>query len=73
MGDYVDNQEWIIKYDNLRSDFQGKRKISANLNASDAKGFNDRLAVLEKHLNIMKESPMEYDMYELFHYPLRSF
>jgi hypothetical protein len=61
--DYIDSQEWVKKYDRMKFELQGKRKIGPSLSQIDSRDFYDRLASLEKELNIMKESPMEYDMY----------
>jgi Tfp pilus assembly protein PilO len=58
----VDNQTWVLLYDKLKNDFKEKRKFAANLNNVDQKDMNDRLHTLEKQLNVMKDSPMEYEM-----------
>ena len=58
----LDEQSWIVFYNRIKTDYQGKRKFSAIINSNDGKELLDRMAVLEKSLNVMKESPMEYDL-----------
>ncbi len=55
----IDDQNWIIVYNRVKSDYQQKRKFSALLPPNESKDLLDRMVMLEKSLNVMKDSPME--------------
>ena len=58
----IDEQQWIVLYNRIKADYQGKRKFTATLTPADGKDFLERMIQLEKSLNFMRESPMEYDL-----------
>lgn len=60
---------WQKFYDQLKGDIQSKRKISSQIVPQDKKGYANRVAALEKVLNIMKDAPMEYEMYVVSLFP----
>jgi hypothetical protein len=58
----VDEQKWTVVYNGVKTDFQNKKKHAPLIAAADGKDLMDKLQSLEKSLNIMKESPMEYEL-----------
>ncbi len=65
MAYVIDSYQWLQQYERLKTDFQGRRKFAPNLTNVDSKDMLERISALEKQLNIMRESPMEYEMYAL--------
>lgn len=59
----LDSQAWIEDYERLKNDFQRERKTSGSIGVEEIKNMIDRITTLEKELNIMKDSPMQYDLY----------
>lgn len=57
-----DYRDWERYYIRLRNDYQSLRKISHTAPASDVKDLQTRLASVEKSLQIMKSSPMQYEL-----------
>jgi hypothetical protein len=58
----MDSQSWLIYYENLKKDFQGKKRVGNIVPANDIQSFLYRITDLEKELNTMRESPMQYDL-----------
>ncbi len=63
MMNIADEQAWTVAYNRVKTDYQQKKKFSPVIAATpDGKDLMDRLQALEKSLNMMKESPMEYEL-----------
>lgn len=59
----LDSQSWIEDYERLKNDFQRERKATGGIRSEEVKDMIERIITLEKELNTMKESPMQYDLY----------
>lgn len=58
----VDSHGWLVYYERLKRDFQDRKRLSNNIPLNEARELLDRIVDLEKDLNVMKESPMQYDL-----------
>jgi hypothetical protein len=59
----VDSTTWLSQYEQLKHDFQTQRKVSNQVSGLYCKDFLSRIGDLDKSLEIMRESPMQYDLY----------
>lgn len=56
-------QEWEKRYYSLRNDYQSLRKqCRKEDNNNNNNNLNQRLVVLERSLQSMRESPMQYEL-----------
>ena len=58
----IDYRDWERHYLHLRNDYQTKRKFSAQTAAYEIKDLKDRADALERVLNVIKESPMQFEV-----------
>lgn len=53
---------WESHYGSLKKDIQESRKTGKRCSETDIARFQDRYTKLEKSLQIIKSSPMEYEV-----------